>query len=140
MPEHVRQIRKKENPMILYHGTRKSSAINIINNGIDLHRGKKRADFGKGFYLTPDLRTAKDWAIHNMMTIALERIKQRYIDAVKTALIANHGLSDSDAAASISAYQLQERFDLQPYIQLHYDVEDIADEIIEEGYSAASSH
>ena len=50
--------------MILYHGTRKSSAINIINNGIDLHRGKKRADFGKGFYLTPDLRTAKDWAIH----------------------------------------------------------------------------
>ena len=75
-----------------------------------------------------------------MMTIALERIKQRYIDAVKTALIANHGLSDSDAAASISAYQLQERFDLQPYIQLHYDVEDIADEIIEEGYSAASSH
>ena len=74
------------------------------------------------------------------MTIALERIKQRYIDAVKTALIANHGLSDSDAAASISAYQLQERFDLQPYIQLHYDVEDIADEIIEEGYSAASSH
>ena len=59
---------------------------------------------------------------------------------VKTALIANHGLSDRDAAASISAYQLQERFDLQPYIQLHYDVEDIADEIIEEGYSAASSH
>ena len=55
MPEHVRQIRKKENPMILYHGTRKSSAINIINNGIDLHRGKKRADFGKGFYLTPSL-------------------------------------------------------------------------------------
>ena len=38
--------------MRLYHGTNKSSAMNICNNGIILTKGKSTADFGQGFYAT----------------------------------------------------------------------------------------
>ena len=48
--------------MILYHGTDSDSASDIKENGIDLTRGKVRADFGKGFYLTPDKTNAIIWA------------------------------------------------------------------------------
>lgn len=44
----------------LYHGTTLSSAINISENGIDLSKGKEYLDFGKGFYLTPDIDMAKN--------------------------------------------------------------------------------
>lgn len=39
--------------MKLYHGTNYSSAINIVNNGIDLKYSKPYLDFGAGFYTTP---------------------------------------------------------------------------------------
>ena len=38
--------------MKLYHGT------NADIDAIDLNRGLRHKDFGKGFYLTPDLTTA----------------------------------------------------------------------------------
>ena len=38
--------------MILYHGT------NEDIKAIDLTRGMRHKDFGKGFYLTPDRNTA----------------------------------------------------------------------------------
>ena len=38
--------------MKLYHGT------NADIGAIDLNRGLRHKDFGKGFYLTPDLTTA----------------------------------------------------------------------------------
>ena len=38
--------------MILYHGT------NADIDAIDLNRGLRHKDFGKGFYLTPDRNTA----------------------------------------------------------------------------------
>ena len=44
--------------MTLYHGTDLSSGSNIIASGIDLNRGKPYADFGKGFYTTPDRKHA----------------------------------------------------------------------------------
>lgn len=68
------------------------------------------------------------------MNITQEQ-KLWYLDAVKRALMTNHGLSDARADASISAYQLQKRLELYPGIQLHYDVEDIADEIVEDGFA-----
>lgn len=40
--------------MVLFHGTNEVSAINIIENGIDLSKGARYADFGKGFYATKD--------------------------------------------------------------------------------------
>lgn len=42
--------------MILYHGT------NSDIDAIDLSRGSRYKDFGKGFYLTPDRRTAERMA------------------------------------------------------------------------------
>ncbi|MDR2598747.1 MAG: DUF3990 domain-containing protein [Oscillospiraceae bacterium] len=41
----------------LYHGT-----ICVINN-IDLNKCRSRTDFGKGFYMSSKLKTARDWAI-----------------------------------------------------------------------------
>lgn len=39
--------------MKLYHGINYSSAINIVNNGIQLEYSKPFLDFGAGFYTTP---------------------------------------------------------------------------------------
>lgn len=53
--------------MKLYHGTILSSAMNIIENGIDLNCSQKMLDFGRGFYTTPDkvhaYKTAKNKAL-----------------------------------------------------------------------------
>jgi len=48
--------------MILYHGS------NGKVEQVDLNRGRIAKDFGKGFYLSPSLQNAKDWA---------ERVTQR---------------------------------------------------------------
>ena len=48
--------------MILYHGTDRQSALNIKENGVDLTKGRKKADFGQGFYLTPSKESAILWA------------------------------------------------------------------------------
>lgn len=49
--------------MKLYHGTNYSSAMNIINNGIDLEYSKPFLDFGAGFYTTPSYHHAASVAI-----------------------------------------------------------------------------
>ena len=46
----------------LYHGTNQSSALSIINDGIDLSKSKKFLDFGPGFYMTDNIKKAKNWA------------------------------------------------------------------------------
>lgn len=46
----------------LYHGTIYSSAMNIIENGIDLVHSQKLLDFGQGFYTTPDKEHANKTA------------------------------------------------------------------------------
>lgn len=49
--------------MRLYHGTNYSSAMNILNNGIDLQYSKPYLDFGAGFYTTPSYKHAAITAI-----------------------------------------------------------------------------
>jgi hypothetical protein len=44
-----------------YHGTDGDSAAKIVANGIDLTKGDRWVDFGKGFYVTTDLTQAKRW-------------------------------------------------------------------------------
>jgi len=46
--------------MILYHGT------NMMIGKIDLSKSRNRVDFGKGFYLTDKIGTARDWAIRKV--------------------------------------------------------------------------
>ena len=48
--------------MVLYHGTDEESARKILTNGIDLYAGNTCTDFGQGFYLTPDIVMATQWA------------------------------------------------------------------------------
>ena len=45
-----------------YHGTNNKSADSILNNGIDINKGRNDADFGLGFYMTEDFRQAQSWA------------------------------------------------------------------------------
>ena len=45
-----------------YHGTNNKSANSILNNGIDINKGRNDADFGLGFYMTEDFRQAQSWA------------------------------------------------------------------------------
>ena len=64
----------------------------------------------------------------------LEASKKWYVEAVRSALILNYCATGEEADNALSAYQLQTRLDKYPEAQLHYDVEDIADEIVEGGF------
>lgn len=46
----------------VYHGTTLGNAVDIYNNGIDLSKSNTYLDFGKGFYVTPNLEMAKNMA------------------------------------------------------------------------------
>ena len=43
--------------MILYHGS------NIEISQIDIDKGRKGKDFGKGFYLSEDIKQAERWQV-----------------------------------------------------------------------------
>lgn len=47
----------------LYHGTDRQSQENIVKNGINLNQNPRGGDFAVGFYLTPDLGSAKSMAL-----------------------------------------------------------------------------
>ncbi|XP_057297384.1 uncharacterized protein LOC130627690, partial [Hydractinia symbiolongicarpus] len=50
-----------------YHGTSHKAAQSIFDIGIDLSKGKEKQDFsdGYGFYLTPNFKDAKHYALEN---------------------------------------------------------------------------
>ena len=47
-------------PNLLYHGN------DVIVEKPDIHVGKPRHDFGKGFYLTTDINQAAKWSKHKI--------------------------------------------------------------------------
>ena len=47
--------------LVLYHGTIDSEAAGIVTQ-VDISKGRKYTDFGRGFYTTTILRQAKSWA------------------------------------------------------------------------------
>lgn len=59
----------------------------------------------------------------------LNEEKKWYIEAVESCLILR-GLTKAQATALIKKYKLKERLDNFPEIQMHYDVEVAADEIM----------
>ena len=63
--------------MILYHGT------NECFEEIDLSRGSKYKDFGQGFYLTPDLSTAKRMAKKRIANDGVAYLLGRYHEGTK---------------------------------------------------------
>jgi hypothetical protein len=48
--------------IVLFHGTTRTDANNIMHNGIDLKSCRPNTDFGPGFYLTSLRRQARHWA------------------------------------------------------------------------------
>lgn len=48
--------------LTLYHGTLAQHAQSILNNRVNLAKGKPGADFGRGFYTTTVRRQAESWA------------------------------------------------------------------------------
>jgi len=48
--------------LILYHGTDIFNAEKILTNGISVTAGRPFMDFGQGFYTTPRLAQAAEWA------------------------------------------------------------------------------
>lgn len=59
----------------------------------------------------------------------LEENKSWYLSAVESCLILR-GMSKEQASDLIRRYKLKERLDQFPDVQLHYDVETTADEIV----------
>lgn len=69
-----------------------------------------------------------------MIERTLEESKKWYIDAVRSVLILNYGIMENEADEAIRKYSLKEALDEYPYIQMHYDVRAVADEMLELGY------
>ena len=55
-PQEKAKIKYGEPEMKLYHTS------SVVIRDPDIYRGRKNADFGQGFYLTPDLDFARRWA------------------------------------------------------------------------------
>ena len=48
--------------LLCYHGTVKRDGKYIEENGVNLEEGRFNTDFGKGFYVTNNLKQAESWA------------------------------------------------------------------------------
>lgn len=64
-----------------------------------------------------------------MTAIEFNENKSWYMSAVESCLILR-GMTKQEALNLIAKYRLEERIDTYPEIQLHYDVEVTADEIV----------
>ena len=53
----IREVSTKASEIVLYHG----SPNKIIN--LEYGRGEDKHDYGRGFYLTPNIDLAKEWAV-----------------------------------------------------------------------------
>ena len=75
-------MKESKHKMKLYHGTNYSSAINIVNHGIDLKYSKPYLDFGPGFYTTPS---------YDHAALAALRTTQKYNAKNATMVIVGGG-------------------------------------------------
>lgn len=72
----------------VYHGTNLFCAKLIQSYGINLIAQRNMTDFGKGFYVTPNIRQAKEWAnvkaqnpqINTAMLEAIDLNKNNYLN------------------------------------------------------------
>ena len=58
----IREIELKKNTITLYHGSPKEFFE------LDYTKGEDKHDYGRGFYLTPSIELAKEWAVCNIET------------------------------------------------------------------------
>lgn len=72
----------------LYHGTDEQSENNILNNGINININPNCGDCGRGFYLSPVLDSAKQWALrkaflNNKPAVIELTLVKNYQDIIK---------------------------------------------------------
>lgn len=72
-----------------------------------------------------------------MVKTLLEKEIKWYRSAVKGALVIKAGILEEDAERVIQAYNLDNKMQEDPYIGLHYDPEDVAEEMISRGLVSA---
>lgn len=70
--------------MEVYHGTTLHNALDIVNNGINLNKSKEYLDFGKGFYVTPNINMANNMA---KRAYANEKRKKSLFNISPTVLV-----------------------------------------------------
>lgn len=64
-----------ESYLFCYHGTIKRDGLAIQQN-IDLSKARYRTDFGKGFYVTNNLKQAEQWAIGRTKVAKVARLDE----------------------------------------------------------------
>lgn len=64
-----------ESYVFCYHGTTKRDGLAIQQN-IDLSKARYRTDFGKGFYVTDNLKQAEQWAIGQTKAAKVARLDE----------------------------------------------------------------
>lgn len=59
--------------MLLYHGTTKENAINILKDGFDFEKSGSSwgNTYGKGIYFTPNYETARFYATNDGIVLSL---------------------------------------------------------------------
>src|SRR5213595_2840083 len=78
----------------VYHGTNLFSAKVILYNGIMLNAQRELTDFGKGFYVTPNLKQAKEWShvkaknpqVNPTILVSLNLNKNQYLSHPETKI------------------------------------------------------
>jgi hypothetical protein len=78
-------------PLVVYHGTDEHSALQIMTTTIDPRIGKDPSDFGRGFYVTSILASARYWANQKV-----RRLTQPCKPAVLTFNISRDMLGELD--------------------------------------------
>jgi hypothetical protein len=78
----------------VYHGTNLFSAKVILYNGIMLNAQRELTDFGKGFYVTSNLKQAKEWSrvkaknpqVNPTILVSLNLNKNQYLSHPETKI------------------------------------------------------
>jgi hypothetical protein len=72
-------------PLVVYHGTHDDAAAVMVRKGpkhphsVDIAIGRPNCDFGRGFYVTTDLRQAMDWANIKTRRLRASRVSMPHL-------------------------------------------------------------
>ena len=134
---------------VLYHGTDIESAKKICTKGINVNHGKKRVDFGPGFYATEDFERAETWAVRKAKAhrsepaiielyfdeTAAESIIVRFQDDLRWGrfVINNRNGYDYFSKIEFQEHNLDRKYQITIGRIADVGIMDVADELLESG-------